>query len=377
MPAVETWAPSWLATGREAFAAMLESIGSAKRTIRLESYICTDCELTRRFRTALLDAIGRGVEVWVLLDAFGSVELGGAFWEPLVKAGGRFRWFNPIALKSITYRNHRKMLACDDEVAFIGGFNLSADYDGDGVTSGWRDLGLRLCGPIVKELADSFDLMFSKAGVRHRFWQQLRPRRSETVTAGREWTLLLNIPSFRRRMITRTLVQDLDGAGSVRIMAAYFLPPWRIRMSLLRLARSGVRVQLILAGRSDVRLAQLAGQRLYEGFMRAGVEIYEYQPQILHAKLVLIDDVVYAGSCNLDLRSLNFNYELMVRLEDPRLAGEASVMFEKDLVRCRRIDPETWRSQRGFLTKLRERFAHFLLARLDPFVARWQLGLLR
>ena len=140
---------------------------------------------------------------------------------------------------------------------------------------------------------------------------------------------------------------------------------------------AATRVRLLLAGKSDVRLAQLAGRRLFETFMRAGVEIYEYQPQILHGKLVLIDDIVYAGSCNLDLRSLNFNYELMLRVQDPTLAAEAREIFEKDLTHSRRINPATWRGERGLWTKWREDLAHFVLTRLDPFVARWQLRMLR
>lgn len=374
---LEVWAPRWLANGRAGFASMLEAIRSARLCIQLETYTCTDCSITRSFRDALVEACKRGVRVRVLVDAFGSLELEGSFWAPVVEAGGEFRWFNPVALKRIAYRNHRKLLVCDRHRAFIGGFNLAEEYDGDGVTSGWRDLGLELQGGIVSELADSFELMFQKAETRHSLWKKLRLANSETVTQGRQWKLLLNIPSFLRRTIKQTLVADLQSARSVRIMAAYFLPTWRIRHELLKLARSGTRVQLLLAGKSDVRLAQLAGRRLYDVFMKAGVEIWEYQPQVLHAKLVVIDDVVYAGSCNLDLRSLNFNYELMVRVEDSKLAAQARQMFDGDLAHAKRINSATWRHQRGLLTKLQERVSHFLLARLDPFVARWQLRLLR
>ena len=139
----------------------------------------------------------------------------------------------------------------------------------------------------------------------------------------------------------------------------------------------GGRVQLILAGKSDVRLAQLASHRLYGMLLRAGVEIYEYQPQILHAKLVIIDDVVYGGSCNLDLRSLNFNYEVMVRVEESGLAKEAQKIFVGDLAHCRRIESVGWRASRGWWIRLQESLAYFVLARLDPFVARWQMRSLR
>lgn len=363
----------WLRHGEEAFAAMLRAIEQAQDSVWLETYICSDGPLAQDFRAALLRARERRVAVRILIDAFGSLELSSDFWKPVVEAGGEFRWFNPLALNRFACRNHRKLLVCDGEVAFVGGYNLSDDYNGDGVLRGWRDLGLELRGPIVRELADSFDLMFEKAEFRQDLWQPLGRRGPDRVADGQEWKLLLNIPSFRRRAIKRTLVEDLAGAESVQIIAAYFLPTWQIRNRLIQLARRGGRVRLILAGKSDVRLAQLASQRVYDVFLRAGVEIYEYQPQILHAKLVIIDDIVYSGSCNLDLRSLNFNYELMVRVQEGGLAQQAREMFEHDLKHCRRIRRETWGAERSWFIKLKERIAHFLLARLDPLVARWQM----
>ena len=145
----------------------------------------------------------------------------------------------------------------------------------------------------------------------------------------------------------------------------------------MRVVRRGGRVQLILAGQSDVKLAQLAGRRLYEKFLRAGVEIYEYQPQILHTKLFIVDDVVYAGSANLDTRSLRINYELLLRVADAPLAAGAREIFADDLGHSERIDPVDWRSSRNFLTKLREWWAYWILARVDLFVAQRQLKRLR
>jgi cardiolipin synthase len=160
-------------------------------------------------------------------------------------------------------------------------------------------------------------------------------------------------------------------------VAAYFLPTWRLRRELLRLRRRGGRVQLILAGQTDVKLSQLASQRLYHGFLRRGVEIYEYQPQVLHAKMCIVDDLVYVGSSNLDARSLHINYELVVRVSDSRLAGEARALFDQILNHSQRIEFSTWRESRTLWGKLQERWAYFVLARLDPLVARWQLKRLR
>jgi cardiolipin synthase len=108
--------------------------------------------------------------------------------------------------------------------------------------------------------------------------------------------------------------------------------------------------------------------------MRRGVEIYEYQPQILHAKLFLIDEQVYVGSSNLDARSLNINYELLVRITDPHAVTQARAIFSEILGHCRRIEPALWRKSRTIWTKLLEDWAHFFLARVDPYLARRNLG---
>jgi cardiolipin synthase A/B len=365
-----------LRTGDSAFDAMLAAIEEARSSVRLETYIFADCELTRTVLNALLNACDRGVKVLILLDAFGSVELADDFWKPLMQRCGIVRWFNPLSLRRLSYRNHRKLLVCDERVAFIGGFNLAPEYEGDGIVRGWCDCGLQIQGAMVGALSKSFDLLWDKADMRHDLWHPLRRRMKDSLTTGKNWTLLLNIPSFRRHLINRALTSDLTHARQVRIAAAYFLPTHRIRKRLIRLAQTGARVQLILAGRSDVRLAQLAGHHLYERLLRAGVEIYEYQPQVLHAKLVVADDAVYVGSCNLDLRSLNFNYELMARVTDPELKREANDWFDEALRHSRKIERQAWKTQRGRWSRLKERAAYFALTRLDPLIARRQLALL-
>ena len=145
----------------------------------------------------------------------------------------------------------------------------------------------------------------------------------------------------------------------------------------MQVCKRGGTVQLILAGKSDVALAQLASRRLYRSFLRAGVEILEYQPQILHAKMFILDDIVYAGSANLDIRSLRINYELLVRISEPELAAEARTIFEADLEHSKRIDASTWSKSRNFWGKLREDWAYFVLARIDPYLAGRQLKTLR
>ncbi len=367
---VTTW--KWLLCGDEAFPAMLAAIDAASRFISLEVYIFSDDELGRRFRDALLRASQRGVTVRVLVDGVGSNNLPDDFWFSLKNAGGEARVFNPITLKRFGIRNHRKLLVCDERVAFIGGFNISHEYEGDGVNRGWRDLGLQLEGGMIGDLSASFDQMFALADFRHkrlvRLWQA---KHKKTVVAANEH-LLLGGPGRGWNPIRRALNKDLAHARRVQVIEAYFLPTWRIRRALGRAARKGGEVQLVLAGKTDVALSQLAARSLYQRLLKSGAQVSEYQPQILHAKLLVIDDAVYVGSANLDPRSLSINYELMIRFQNPQMAAEARGIFADTLAQSSSIDVATWKHSRSFWTRLKERFAYFVLARIDPRVARLQ-----
>src|SRR5258708_9607432 len=158
----------WFRSGQEAVPAMLTAIESARQSVRLETYTYASGHLGQRFLEALLHATQRGVSVQVLIDALGSYGLPGAFWASLEAAGGEVRQFNPLSLHRLGIRNHRKCLVCDDWIAFVGGFNIASVYEGDGVTGGWRDLGLSVEGPMAAELAASFDEMFLRADFRHK-----------------------------------------------------------------------------------------------------------------------------------------------------------------------------------------------------------------
>lgn len=370
----------WLTTGVAFYDALLAAIDGARESVRLETYIYTPGKPGDEVRDALLRAARRGVDVRVLIDAFGSFELAADYWDGLKQAGGAQKWFNPLQWWRMACRDHRKLLVCDGRVAFVGGFNISAAEHGDGITAGWRDLGLRIVGPLAGELAESFDAMYERADLAPRRLPRLRLpallRRQRDVRS-RLPTLLESGPTGNATPVKGALMHDLRRAREVRIISAYFLPTWRLRKLLVKIAKRGGHVQLITAGKSDVPMAQLAGRTLYHKFLHAGIRIYEYQAQILHTKLVVIDGVVYVGSANLDSRSLNINYELLVRLDDARLAHEARLMFQDYLPHCRHIEHDTWQQSRSLWEKLKERFAYYLLARVDPFIAQRQLRRLR
>ncbi len=362
----------WLRAGDEIFPAMLAAIDAAAQSVCLEIYFFEECPLGRDFREALVRACGRGVRVRVLVDAVGSYFLPGNFWDSLRGAGGEVRQFNPMALKRFWIRNHRKLLVCDEQVAFVGGFNISPEYEGDGVNDGWWDVGLKIEGGLVAQLELSFDEMFARAEFRHKHFMLLRKSHAKKVVVLSTEQLLFSGPGRGRNPFKRELREDLRRTKQVQMIIAYFLPSWRLRHDLMRVVRRGGRVQLILAGQSDVQLSKLAAQSLYRRLLRAGVEIYEYQPQILHAKLFIVDDAVYTGSSNLDTRSLQINYELMIRFENGEIAGQARGIFADTLQHCRRVTREEWRQSRTFWQKLKQRWAYFLLSRIDPYLARRQ-----
>jgi cardiolipin synthase len=361
----------WLPNGEAAFRRMLAAIGEATASIRLETYIFAAGAPGDLFRAALAAAGARGVKVEVLVDGFGSRSLPQDYWIPVRAVGGDVRVFNPLALKRLVIRDHRKLLLIDDRVAFVGGFNIAPEYDGDGVTRGWCDLGLELHGPVAAELGESFRVLFHHHSFRHPKLGRWRrtPLRQALRHHARELVLATG-PGLGGNRFHHRLLHDLGRARDVEIVSAYFVPGYRLRRALRMVVKRGGTVQLLLAGRTDVPLAQRAGRAFFGGLLRAGVLIEEYQPQILHAKLAIVDDAVFVGSSNLDARSLEINYEVMVRLEDRALAAEGRALIAA--VR-RHAAPVRRRRGRGLVQRLREWWARFLLTRVDPWLARRQL----
>ena len=360
---------NWLCSGDEVFPAMLEAIENAQKSVCLETYTYSVGPLGERFRDALLRAQKRGVHVRVLVDALGSLTLPESFWTQLRHEGGQVRLFNPLSLNRLGIRNHRKLLVCDERVAFVGGFNISSEYEGDGVHCGWCDVGLRIEGPLAAELGASFEEMFARADFQHKRFMLLRKFSAKRTVQAQNGQLLLSGPGRGRSPIKEALQWDIAHGRQIQIIVAYFLPSWRIRKALVRTSHRGGRVELILPGKSDVLVSQLAGQSLYARLLRGGLSIHEYQPQILHAKLFIIDDVVYVGSANLDQRSLSINYELMIRFESKEMAEQARQVFQADLKHSNEITPDEWRRSNSIWRRLKQHWAYFLLARMDPYIA--------
>ncbi|MFU8832526.1 MAG: phospholipase D-like domain-containing protein [Wenzhouxiangella sp.] len=362
-----------LPTGAAGLTALIRAIDRARHNVQLQTYIYQDDQVGSQVRSALVAAAVRGVRVRVLLDALGSYSLPNGFFDALRAAGGECHLFNPLHPRRIIYRQHRKALICDRSTAIVGGFNIADDYNGDGVETGWYDMGIQVWGGLANDLVQAFDRLFLQAAAGdhpRRFARFYLARRQQNPTrAGAQ--LLLGGPGLSHNPLKAALIRDFGRAGSLRIASAYFLPTWRLRRKLMKLARRGGRVQLLLAGKTDVAMAQHAGHALYSRLLRAGVEIFEYQPQILHAKLFISDQTVYIGSANFNTRSLHIDFELMLRIENDELSEQAHGLFDYLIDHSERIDEAGWRRHRNLWARLKQRVSYYLMARLDPLLARW------
>ena len=358
----------WLHAGTMAYASMLRLIDAARLSVEFEFYTVKGGIAADSLGAALQRAAKRGVRVRVLLDAFGSDELPAAWLSALQTNGVQVRLFNPGRLLRWSFRDHRKLLVCDDERAVVGGFNVAPEYEGDGIERGWRDLAVVIDGPVASQLREGFDTLFRAASLHQDAWKRLayflrhQSLQRDTVAA------LVGGPGCPRALLRQSLHAELRTARRVDVIAAYFVPSRRIRRLLQQVARHGS-VRVLLAGRSDVAIARLASQWSYPRLLRSGVQLWEFQPQVLHAKALVVDDVVFVGSANLDTRSLQLNFELLVRIPSASLAGELRARIDADCARSHLV-PKDWVKKRTVLQRFLHGCAHFVLTKVDPYVAQ-------
>lgn len=346
--------------GGEFLPAMLRALMAAERRIVLEFYIirddCTGCA----FAEALLAAAARGVRVLLLYDYIGCFDTPGGYFRRLEKGGVVCLPFNPPPFRRgiawFDKRDHRKMAVIDGKTVFIGGINIGDEYAGYGESpERWRDMGIRIDGPAAAELERLFLESWREEGGRA-CDTEWRGGEALGETDGAEVMIVSGGPHHNRSLIRSAFRMAIAGASEgVKILNPYFLPGPRVVRSLLRAAGRGVRVQLVLPALSDVPLVRLLSRSYYAPLLRGGIEIYERQGTVLHAKVMLIDDYwAVIGSANLDHRSFHRNYEVNVIVDSRGFGGQVAGMFAEDLARSRRIVLEE-HERRGFLVRLLER----------------------
>jgi len=361
--------------GRAAFAAMFDAINRARTSIFLEMYFFADDDTGREYRDRLAAAALRGVAVMVLVDAWGSWTTPEAFWAPLRDAGAEVRLFHPIRRGLFPFRNHRKLLLVDDQTAWLGGINVADEYHtGRRGGAPWRDFLLGVEGPDAAHLRRPFLRMWVRADrplLIRAFFRRRKPHEGELPEGS--VSFIASGPGETARLALQTHREVIRNARvSVDLAMGYFFPPGRILRELRRAVGRGVRVRLLVTRHTDVPAMRWAARGLYGRLLRAGIEVYEYLPAILHAKLAVADDTLLVGSANLDLRSDRLNHELTAVVRDPALAAAARSEFESDLARSERVELAAWR-KRSPLDKIREFLSYWLIARADIFLSRIEL----
>ena len=340
--------------GASAWEAMLADCRGARESIDFEQYIFKEDGIGRAFIETLAARAAAGVRVRLLIDAVGGIFLSNASIARLRNAGVGVRLFKPVRswvphrISSWFFRDHRKFLIVDGRVAQTGGIGVN-DRMRD-----WRDTQVRLEGPIVREMQDSFERMWrSAAGGTFHFTKFP----DNVFTAEKDFVLQTSAPHLRQRFMRRALIRAIRTAHTyVYLTTPYFIPDIKFFVAVRRAARRGVGVRILLPGVSDHFLLDVASGSYFDSFLRAGVKIYQYSAgrRILHAKTAAIDDVwTTVGSTNLDNLSLRWNYEANISSINAEFAREIRKHFLNDLKSSREVWPDAWR-RRPIYIKLLE-----------------------
>jgi len=329
-----------LINGHQIFPAMLAGIRSAKRSIDLETYIFWDGEIGREFTVALSERARAGVHVNVILDAQGTHKMGFSNLAQLREAGAKVVkyhtvfWLDPRRYNS---RTHRKLLIIDGKTGFIGGAGIADLWSGNAESpQHWRDNHYRVTGPVVAQLQANFmdNWMKTGAGVQHGpdYFPPLENTGSIPAQAIRSG-------AHNENLDLMYLLAIASARKSLRIENAYFLPDDLMQKELIEAGRRGVKVEIVVPGKHiDQKLVRAASKRHWSGLIKAGVKIYEYEPTMLHTKLLIIDGVfVSVGSGNFDNRSIRLNDEANLDVLDRGFAAEQVHLFEMDKRRSREM----------------------------------------
>jgi cardiolipin synthase len=333
-----------LLNGNEIFPAMLAAIRSAKSTITFANFIYEDGDISGELAAALAERCRGGVSVNVLVDAVGSSHMPRQYWTMLEDAGcqaAKYNSLNPLAIKRINHRNHRRILVVDGRVGFTGGTGVGEQWTGDGrQPKHWRQTDVRVEGPIVRFLQSAFAENWREAtGILlggDTYFPESRPRGALAIQS------VKSSPASGAAEAYLLFLLAIDGArSSIYLTNPYFVPDEAMMDALVRAAQRGVDVSIITAGVTQGlldRLVRLSSQTHFPRASKAGVKIYEYAPALLHAKTMLIDGRWSSiGSANLDNRSFALNAELNLVFLDPGIARRLTDVFREDLKLSRRL----------------------------------------
>lgn len=351
-----------LTNGDEIFPAQLAAIRGAKGRISFETYVYKDGQVAEDFTRALEEAANRGVKVQMVLDAVGASGISEKHLQRLKTAGCLVAQFNAptwYSLEELNYRTHRKILVVDGEVGFTGGVGVSDQWLGNAQDKEhWRDTQIEVRGPIARLLEAAFYENFLEVA------DEVAPELPDDLPREQEEGgsfLVRSSPTGGSNDLKRLYLLALASARrTIDITTPYFVTDESTLWSLEDARRRGVRIRLLVEGEiTDAMPVKYAGRDTYDRLLSLGVEIYEYQPTMMHAKTIVIDGIwSMFGSANFDNRSLELNDELNIAVTSRSLAHRLLQDLERDLQVSHRIELDAWR-QRSLLMKAREQFWSF------------------
>lgn len=375
-----------LVDASEAYPEMLAAIEGAADHVELEIYILRDDATGRAFQQALIDAASRGVRTRLLYDWVGSLALLGRFVRELADAGVGVSVYHPLVWRrpwwALNQRDHRKMLVVDDAVCFTGGLNIGDEYKGvPGGGEEWRDTHVRLDGPeVASEMLALYEYGWRRATPygktktrRTRLKSDIR-RRMKALSSrkgpcadchcgggGIPVSIVGNEVRRHRRRIHRAYLRAICGAQRyVLIENGYFIPGRSVRRALIKAARRGIFVGIVVGANSDVPITADAMRWLYDPLLAGGVRLFEWPVGVMHAKTAVIDDTwLIVGSYNFDHRSLLHNLECVAVVSDTDASVRLRDQTLADIARCREVSLETHRKRSGW-KKARQYIAYLL-----------------
>jgi cardiolipin synthase len=339
-----------LVNGNEFFPDMLKAIAGAQKTITFETYIYWSGEIGAQFTRALAERARAGVRVHVLFDALGSQKIDEAEVRQMKAAGIEVAKYNPLRWYSIVRMNnrtHRKILVVDGRVGYTGGAGIGDEWRGDAQDPGhWRDTQFRVEGPVVAQMQAAFMENWIEVTGDVLHGEDYFPRLAE---AGRQQAqFFISSPGGGgETMQLMYLLSIASAKESILLSAAYFVPDDNEVRMLVEARKRGVRVRIIVPGKvTDSPAVRRASRSTWGDLLRAGVEIYEYQPTFFHCKVMIVDGLwVSVGSTNFDTRSFSTNDEANLNVFDREFAAAQVRIFENDLRRSRRIALEEWQGR--------------------------------
>ena len=349
-----------LENGDEIFPSMLEAIRGARKTITFETYIYWSGDIGQRFADALAERARNGVAVKVMLDWAGSIKMDDALLEQIKAAGVEVHQYRPLKwynLGRLNNRTHRKLLVVDGRVGFTGGVGIADQWEGHAEDPDHRrDLHFRIEGPVVAQFQAAFnDNWIKTTGVVLNGADYFPPL--ERMGDMDAHMFVASPAGGSESMHLMYLMAIAAAERSIDLEAAYFVPDDLIIKALLAARHRGVRVRVILPGKHiDSETVRLASKAHWGELLLGGVEIHEYQPTMMHNKLLIVDGLmVSVGSTNFDVRSFRLNDEASLNVYDAAFAARMTEVFEADLKPTVRYTHAMWEA-RPLKEKLVEKF---------------------